>query len=251
MLQETTFQLNGEVAVVRENQEGRVEVVRNGKVTPFRPVYTFDFIADQFKNSGWKEVPVPTMVTPSAEKRSVYSSMSASVPNRVVTVVGTENKNISEGGSDKKVSGETRLKVIESAAVQNIPVELQEAVNDYIELNKQKLELDKKLKELKEKTIRPYMNENGVKKLDGTFGSSIVLEDATASNSTSVFSDYELREISKILTPAEVQEVTEIRVNAVKLEGLIKLGKLPKEKVDKIKSAKIKLPGTPRFKVKK
>lgn len=128
--------------------------------------------------------------------------------------------------------------------------EVQKAVDEYLELHEQQSELKKKMDKLK-KEIRPTLEKTETKTIKGTNGKAVYLQEARASNSTSRYTDYELKDIQAILEGDLLRKVTEIRVNAEKLDGVIKLEKLPAGVVEKINNAKIVNPGTPRFSVKK
>jgi hypothetical protein len=142
-------------------------------------------------------------------------------------------------------------RAVEMAAKQNIPVSVQEEVDAYLKLHEQIAALNKQLDGYK-KTIRNHMEDNGITSIRGTEGKQVYLQDAKASNSTSTFTDYEISDIMVALADNELlRQVTEVRVNAQKLEGLLSLGKLPEEKVKEIKNLKIVRAGTPRFSVKK
>lgn len=127
---------------------------------------------------------------------------------------------------------------------------IQAAIDTYLELHEQMSELKVQMDKLK-KEIRTHMEDNKLKEVKGTNGKRIVLQDAVKSNSTSIYTDYELNDIMHRLEGEYLRQVTEIRVNAEKLEGLLKVGKLPEEKVKEIRNLKIRKPGTPRFTVRK
>ena len=186
---EITLNQNGELAIVRVLDGGRVEVERDGGVTSFRPHYTFETVVDEFKSRGWEE---------------------------------------------KQDHGYTE--------------EMQTAIDEYIELHEQASEIKAKMEKLK-KTIRPHVEENGP--VYGTKGKCIYLQPAKASNATSRYTDYELRDIMNRLEGDMLRKVTEVRINADKLEALLGIEKLPQSKIDEIRGRKIVLPGTPRFSVKK
>jgi hypothetical protein len=140
--------------------------------------------------------------------------------------------------------------VVKAAIQQNIPVDVQEEVDEYLKLHEEMAELKAKQEKLK-KSIRGFMEDGGLTSIQGSEGKKVYLQDAMASNSTSKYSDYELSHVMTALEGELLRKVTEIRVNTEKLEGLLKIEKLPKEKVEQIRSMKIANPGTPRFSVKK
>lgn len=131
-----------------------------------------------------------------------------------------------------------------------VPDYVREDVDAYLELHEEMSKLRKQMEGLK-KRIRAFMDSEGVTSIRGTNGQEVYLQEAKASNSTSKYTDYELPDIIRELDYEVLKEVTEVRVNAEKLEGLLKTDKLPKEKVEEIKAQKIVRKGTPRFSVKK
>jgi hypothetical protein len=198
----TEFVLNGEVAVVTVNGEGRVEIYREGMGSEvLAPQHKLEAVVNNFKANGW---------TQKADK------------------------------------------VMSAAISQNIPVSVQNDVDEYLKLHEQIAALNKVLDGYK-KNVRNYMDNNGIKSIKGTNGKEVYLQDATASNSVATFSNYELSAVSEALHNNKeiVDQVTEVRVNSDKLEALLKLGTLPEGTVDRVKKIKIVKPGTPRFSVKK
>lgn len=142
-------------------------------------------------------------------------------------------------------------KVKEVAMANNVPLSVQKEVDEYLALHAQKAELEAKMDKLK-KNIRNYMENNNIKEISGSKGKRVYLQEAAASNSTAIYTNYEVEPIMKALGDAElVRQVTEVRVNSEKLEALLKLDKLPKDTVEKIKAMKIVKQGTPRLSVKK
>lgn len=142
-------------------------------------------------------------------------------------------------------------KVKEVAMKNNVPLSVQKEVDEYLALHAQKAEIEAKMDKLK-KNIRNYMENNNIKEISGSKGKKVYLQEAAASNSTAIYTNYEVEPIMKALGDAElVRQVTEVRVNSEKLEALLKLDKLPKDTVEKIKAMKIVKQGTPRFSVKK
>lgn len=142
-------------------------------------------------------------------------------------------------------------KVKEVAMKNNVPLSVQKEVDEYLALHAQKAELEAKMDKLK-KNIRNYMENNNIKEISGSKGKRVYLQEAAASNSTAIYTNYEVEPIMKALGDAElVRQVTEVRVNSEKLEALLKLGKLSKDTVEKVKAMKVVKQGTPRFSVKK
>lgn len=164
-------------------------------------------------------------------------------PEGEIEVVGMAN-------TEEVTSDVTEQEVIVSAESQGIPVLTQSQVDEYLELHAQKAALEAKMKKIKPEIV-DYMNKNQLKEVKGTKGKRVCFVDATASNSTSRYTDYELNEVAIALQGTKLlPKVTEIRVNADKLNGLIKVEKLPEGLAEQIKGLKIKNPGTPRFSVK-
>lgn len=125
--------------------------------------------------------------------------------------------------------------------------DVQEQVDRYLELHEEMSILKKEMDSLK-KSIRGHMDETGVTSIKGAHGKQVYLQNARKSNSTSRYTDYELKDIMPILG-SDIKQVTEIRVNTDKLEGLAKLK--GSEVVQQVKAVKIVKDGTPRFSVKK
>jgi hypothetical protein len=255
MTKTVRFEQNNEVAVVRE-ENGTITVERGGAVTPFRSQFTLEQIADQFIDNGWIEV---LDVSPSPTLPNTFEGLPV---GQVHTMGGPTAPNVFSGNhhAEAPVQGEMTVKgaftggvdpaVANSALVQNITIGAQKQIDEYLELHKQKAELEKQMNGLKTQ-IRDYMDTNDLKGVKGTNGQQIVLQDAKASNSTSRYTDYDLKDVMSSLDGTLLKQVTEIRVNADKLEALLKVEKLPASKVKEIKGLKIVNPGTPRFTVKK
>lgn len=141
-------------------------------------------------------------------------------------------------------------KVVHSAMKQDIPVDVQTEVDEYLVLHEQMAELKARAEE-KKKSIRGFMEDEELTSIKGTHGKQVYLQDATATNSTSRYTDFELKDVQMTLPGSLLTKVTEIRVNADKLKGVLQSEKLPKAKVDEILATKVSVQGTPHFKVKK
>jgi hypothetical protein len=219
MTNAVTMVYGAEVAVVKLNGDNRVEVAREGSGTVVMAAdATMDSVVKNFEKYGWKAAP----------KQAPAPTVAAKEENTV-----------------------DLTKVAKSAIAQGVTVEVQQEVDAYLKLQEQKSALEKLLEGHK-KTIRSYMEENNIKAINGTEGKQVYLQDAKASNSTSNFSDYEYADVMMALPDSELlAQVTEVRVSTQKLEGLLKLDKLPKDKVKEIEKLKIVRAGTPRFAVKK
>ena len=137
----------------------------------------------------------------------------------------------------------------EKVVDQSIPAELQSEIDQYIQLHEMKSQLEKQMKGFQE-NIRTYMDNNNMKTVYSTEGKKIELVDAKASNSTSIYNDYELTHVQVALGNNELlRKCTEIRINTTKLEALLKVENVPNK--DEILKLKIIKQGTPRFTVKK
>lgn len=133
----------------------------------------------------------------------------------------------------------------------SVPKHIIDEVDEYLELHEKMAKLKAEMEDLK-KGIRTYMDKAEIREITGRSGKKVYLQDAKASNSTSRYTDYDLNEVMVALDGTDLlKKVTEIRVNAEKLEGLLKVEKLPKKTVEEVKALKISNPGTPRFAVKK
>ncbi|MGV3281481.1 DUF7376 domain-containing protein, partial [Staphylococcus epidermidis] len=132
---------------------------------------------------------------------------------------------------------------------QDIPLSVQQQVDEYLNLHAQMSELKSKMDEVKT-DVKKYMENNDLKSIKGTFGKRVELEDAKASNSTSRYTDYELEDVSAVLKEELLSQVTEVRVNADKLDSVLKIEDVPDDIVKKVRGLKVVKKGTPRFKVK-
>lgn len=59
---EIKFQQEGELAIVRVLENGRIEVERDGKATKFQPHHTIEDVTEKFTVSGWSKVEEPKKV---------------------------------------------------------------------------------------------------------------------------------------------------------------------------------------------
>jgi hypothetical protein len=234
------FDYNGvEQAEVRETESGVVELVRPSGVTPFS--HSFEDVVLTMERTGWTRV--------ADTKPSLLTSLDLTMGSMHTQVQPPTNPQAeAEAAAAAEKAKEEQL-AMKTAATQNITLALQQEIDDVIRLNEEKSKIEAELKKKKE-SVRTYMLDSGLKKLQGTHGKVVALEDAKASNSTSIFTDYHLIDIMNVLEEELLKDVTEVRVNGTKLEGLLKTGKLPSDTVKTIKGLKIHEMGTPRFKVK-
>lgn len=239
MRQETVFKKDNDVAMVFMNESGKVVIKKGNETRVFNQSVGFDDVVESFREGGWVEGGFED------SKRDIKAEVQASIdslteseePRMVVAKTGTGTSYLAEAA--------------QNSLEQEVSLEIIQKVDQYIELHKQAAELKSRMEELK-KPVRTYMQENNHKKIKGTKGGSVVLQDATASNSTAIYSNYELGDIAPLVSADFLNKVTESRINSEKLEGLLKTHEgLDKETIEKIKEAKIVKPGTPRFTVKK
>lgn len=128
--------------------------------------------------------------------------------------------------------------------------DIQNAVDLYLKLDEEEKAI-KKQKEAMKELIRPFMDGNGIPAIKGTQGKQVYLQPATASNSTSLYSNYEPADVLPLLPKEFYNDVMESRINSDKLEALLKLEKLSTHTADAVKSCKIIKAGTAQFRVKK
>jgi len=243
------FRSGNQTAIVKE-ENGVVVVVRGDQETPYREHHTLQSVAERFKEYGWEEVKGSSSAT--LEGSWLLSSRHNAPPlefegTMPVVVPGTMGKN--QYTEITAYSGGTAEKVIDRAVSQNVPVAVQKEVDEFLKLHEQIAELTKQAKVFKD-NVRAYMQKNEVEQIYGTEGKKVVLQDAAKSNSTSVYTDYDYEDVAEVLRDKVLEDVSEVRINADKLNSLIKTKKLPIEVADKIKKLKISEPGTPKFVVK-
>lgn len=236
MKNKVVLQQNGEVAVVRLTDKG-VEVEREGQTEPLRFTnkYTVKSVTEAFKSAGWEEVP------PEEDDKVIILELEKwlKTPSENKTIAAAEGKGVSQ--QDQRV--------VQSSVEQDIPLSVQQQVDEYLNLHAQMSELKSKMDEVKT-DVKKYMENNDLKSIKGTFGKRVELEDAKASNSTSRYTDYELEDVSAVLKEELLSQVTEVRVNADKLDSVLKIEDVPDDIVKKVKGLKVVKKGTPRFKVK-
>ncbi|AIW03559.1 hypothetical protein CPT_Moonbeam161 [Bacillus phage Moonbeam] len=242
-----TLVLGNQKATVKE-ENGVVSLIRGDQETNFSPKHTFESVTEDFKAFGWEAA---LAITPGEQHEKLEKSwlmgerpgppieidefMTVAVPGKITEITSYS------GGTDDKV--------VERAVSQEVPVAVQKEVDEYIRLHEQIAELNKRAKKLKE-GVRGYMEDNDKKEIYGTEGKKVVLQPAAKTNSTSTYTDYEYHEVATVLNEHKLEEVSEMRINADKLNSLVKTKKLPTEVADKIKKMKIAMPGTPKFTVK-
>jgi len=246
--------VSGEKRAVVKEENGKVIVIRGDQETDFSSKHTFESVTEDFKAYGWEPVPIVTEdVQPTALSRSwLLGATHDGPPLEFAGVAPTTNNTLIKEETYSVIasySGGTDEKVVDRAVSQEVPVAIQKEVDEFIRLHEQIAELNSRAKKLKD-GVRGYMEDNGKKEIYGTEGKKVVLQDSAKSNSTSVYTDYDYNEVSMVLNEHKLEEVSEMCINADKLNSLIKTKKLPTEVSDKIKKMKIALPGTPKFTVK-
>jgi hypothetical protein len=243
------FKSGDQTAVVKE-ENGTVIVVRGDQETEFSKQHTLQSVADSFKEYGWEEVKGSTSATLEGSwlLGSRHNAPPLEFAEGAPVVYGTPIKEETYSVI-ASYSGGTDAKVVDRAVSQRVPVAIQKEVDEFLKLHEQIAELTKQAKVFKD-NVRGYMQKNKVEQIYGTEGKKVILQPAAKSNSTSVYTDYDYTDVSEVLYDKVLEDVSEVRINADKLNSLIKTKKLPTEVADKIKKLKISEPGTPKFVVK-
>ena len=243
------FRSGNQTAIVKE-ENGVVVVVRGDQETPYREHHTLQSVAERFKEYGWEEVKGSSSATLEGSwlLGSRHNAPPLEFAEDAPVVYGTPLKEETYSVI-ASYSGGTDEKVVDRAVSQKVPVAVQKEVDEFLKLHEQIAELTKQAKVFKD-NVRAYMQKNKLERIYGTEGKKVVLQDATKSNSTSVYTDYDYHDVAEVLYEHKLEEVSEVRINADKLNSLIKTKKLPTEVADKIKKLKISEPGTPKFVVK-
>jgi hypothetical protein len=139
---------------------------------------------------------------------------------------------------------------VEAPKPVEVTSEIQNAVDLYLKLDEEEKAIKKRKEEMKA-LIKPFMDGSGIEAIKGTQGKQVYLQPANASNSTSLYSNYEPADVLPLLPKEFYNDVIEGRVNSEKLEALLKLDKLPGHVADAVKACKIIKAGTAQFRVKK
>lgn len=221
-----------EEALVSVDKQGLVSVTRGTQTTNMGNAYDYDRVKESFVNYGWEEVKA------TAVKEEGL---------RIVTT-GYDSTFASALEQDAaKITGE----VTAEEEVSDISPKAQKEVDEYLKLHAEKAKLEAKLKKLKP-SITEYMNNNNITEIKGTEGKRVTFQDATASNSTSLYTDYLVNDVILALGEHKdlIKQATEVRVNGKKLEGVLASAKLDTDVVKAVKATKIANPGTPKFVVK-
>lgn len=215
-----------EEAIVSVDRNGLVSVTRGTQTTQMGNAYDLTKVRDSFLNYGWTEVKA--------------------------TAVKEDGLRVVSGGFDSLLQPTgAETPVVEEEEVSDISPKAQKDVDEYLKLHAEKAALEAKLKKLKP-SITEYMNNNKLNEIKGTEGKRVMFQESSASNSTSLYTDYDLNDVILALGDNKdlLKQFTEVRVNGKKLEGALTASKLDKEIIDAVKATKIKKPGTPKFVVK-
>ncbi|WCS69270.1 hypothetical protein Goe20_01530 [Bacillus phage vB_BsuM-Goe20] len=238
MIREAVFKKGTEVTFVGLNQSGQVVVKQGNETRIHSKAVKYEDVVVGFREAGWVEV---EFTTPSSD---VQAEVRASIDRLSERVI--REQLVSPTAYPTYLA-----KAAQNSLDQDIRLDVIQKVDEYLELHQQQTELKKKMEALKA-PIKDYMVENRLKSIKGTHGAAVALQEATASNSTSIYSNYEIGDVAPLLPKDLLNRVTESRVNSDTLEGILKSDKsLDKELIDQVKAAKIVKPGTARFTVKK
>ena len=132
----------------------------------------------------------------------------------------------------------------------NVSKKMLELTAEYIEVHAEIAELNKKMKASRTK-IRKYMEDRNIKEITVSDGRYVTFQEAKATNSTARFTDYLLKDLQLELAPTELRKVTEIRINADKLDVLLNDTEvMSKDRAKEIRLLKVSEQGTARFVVK-
>jgi len=224
-----------EEAVVSVDNQGLVSVTRGTQTTNMGNAYDYDRVKASFVNYGWEEAKVTAV---KEEGLRVVSTGYDTLTGTVLT-------------GNMEIPTKFEEVVAEEEEVSDISPKAQKDVDEYLKLHAEKAKLEAKLKKLKP-SITEYMNNNNITEIKGTEGKRVTFQDATASNSTSLYTDYLVNDVILALGEHKdlIKQATEVRVNGKKLEGVLASAKLDTDVVKAVKATKIANPGTPKFVVK-
>lgn len=226
-----------EEATVTEDSRGAISVTKKSGTIPMGAAYNLESVRNSFLQNDWKEVKATAVKEEGLRVVSTgYDSLTASIVAQNAT----------------EVTGEVTPKVeVTEEEPSDISPKAQKDVDEYLKLHAEQAKIAAKLKKLKP-SIVDYMNNNKIEEIKGTEGKRVTFQEASASNSTSLYTDYDVNDVILALGEHKdlIKQATEIRVNGKKLEGVLASAKIDKEIVDAVKATKIKNPGTPKFVVK-
>jgi uncharacterized protein YhaN len=126
----------------------------------------------------------------------------------------------------KVKKGTVKMKIPGTKA--RIRKDIQEKVDAYLELDAQLKAIEKQLKQLRNE-IEPYMDEHGLKRIDGTNGGYIELVETNRAIVTSRYTSYNLDGVLSLLDEEAKKQCIVKVVDKDVLELLVKTGRAPKE----------------------
>lgn len=106
-----------------------------------------------------------------------------------------------------------------------VPLEIQSAVDRYIELSKMRSEIEKEMKTLRN-IVEPYMEANEIAEIKGTKTGMVAIEPRNMPPISAIYTSYNIDLIKVLPTTLKKQCVVEV-IDREKVEALDKLGKLP------------------------
>ncbi|AOZ62111.1 hypothetical protein QCM8_193 [Bacillus phage QCM8] len=226
-----------EEATVTEDSRGAISVTKKSGTIPMGAAYNLESVRSSFLKNDWTEVKATAVKEDGL--RVVTTGYDTLTQPTVLT-----------GNMEVPTKFEEVAPVVEEEP-SDISPKAQKEVDEYLKLHAEKAKLEAKLKKLKP-SITEYMNNNNITEIKGTEGKRVTFQDATASNSTSLYTDYLVNDVILALGEHKdlIKQATEVRVNGKKLEGVLASAKLDTDVVKAVKATKIANPGTPKFVVK-
>ncbi|QSO46504.1 hypothetical protein JZ786_18850 [Alicyclobacillus mengziensis] len=114
----------------------------------------------------------------------------------------------------------------------NIPGQVQDAVDQYMELYQVSKQLDERMSALR-KVIEPFMRDNEISAIrDRNRTGKVQLNVQERARMTARYTTYEVEQLSKLLEPHLIQRCLVEVVDKDKVEALSKLGELPADVID-------------------
>lgn len=213
--------VTNEEVFVELNREGRVVVTKQDVgSTVMGKRYTVEKVVAQYTEEGWIDVTEQTKVHKG--ELSPLPELPTIPDEAIITEI-------------EEVTGLDKAKA---------------DVDAYVQLNEQIKALTKEANEIK-KDIRTYMDDNGLHQLPGNLDKEIYLATAKASNSSDEYTSYQLDLLAGVLTPKQLDAVTETRVSKTLVKKLVKDGGLSESQLKAVEKAEIYKLGTPKFTVRK
>ncbi|USL89356.1 hypothetical protein vBBceHLY2_00080 [Bacillus phage vB_BceH_LY2] len=213
--------VTNEEVFVELNREGRVVVTKQDVgSTVMGKRYTVEKVVAQYTEEGWIDVTEQTKVHKG--ELSPLPELPTIPDEAIITEI-------------KEVTGLDKAKA---------------DVDAYVQLNEQIKALTKEANAIK-KDIRTYMDDNGLHQLPGNLDKEIYLATAKASNSSDEYTSYQLDLLAGVLTPKQLDAVTETRVSKTLVKKLVTDGGLSESQLKAVEKAEIYKLGTPKFTVRK